>query len=148
MSTIAVFITRSIDCTVVACKSQWPRRGGRPEGQGKLGRGSYINNATEGADRIRAEDHVGAAASILHDGARDHDDVLGGAGQLLDHQVDHLAETGILVLEELRDAEEERRGLVGRELLARVEEESDLGEEDSASSRLDRGAVEESSCAD
>jgi hypothetical protein len=146
LSTIAVFITRSIDCTVVACKSQWPRRG-IPGGRGGWG-GSYINNATEGADRIRAEDHVGAAAGILHDGARDHDDVLGGAGQLLDHQVNHLAETGILILEELRDAEEERRGLVGRELLARVEEEGNLGEENAASSRLDRGAVEESSCAD
>jgi len=109
--------------------------------------GSYINNATEGADRIRAEDYVGATAGILHDGARDHNYVLGGTGQLLDHQVNHLAETGILVLEELRDAEEERCGLVGRKLLARVEEEGDLGEENAASSRLDRGAVEESSCA-
>jgi hypothetical protein len=99
LSTIAVFITRSIDCTVVACKSQWPRRG-IPRDRGSWD-DSYINNATEGADRVRAEDHVGAAAGILHDGARDHDDVLGGAGQLLDHQVNHLAETGILILEEL-----------------------------------------------
>ena len=60
--------------------------------------------------------------------------------------MDHLTKAGILVLEELRDTEEERGCLVGREALAGVEEEGDLGQEDAASSRLDRGAVEESSC--
>lgn len=52
--------------------------------------------------------------------------------------MNHLAQAGILVLEELRDTEEEGRGFVGGKLLPRVEEESYLGEEDSASSRLDR----------
>ena len=145
---MAVFITRSIDCTVVACSSQFSTLEGRcPKGEGVGWLGSYINNATEGADRIRAEYYVGTTAGILHDRASDHDDVLGRAGELLDHQVDHLAETGVLVLEELRDAEEEGCGLVCRELLARVQEEGDLGEQNAASSRLDRGAVEESSCA-
>jgi hypothetical protein len=42
--------------------------------------------------------------------------------------VDHLSETGILVLEELRNTEEESCSFVGRELLSCVEKESDLGE--------------------
>jgi hypothetical protein len=60
--------------------------------------------------------------------------------------VDHLAQAGILVLEELRDAEEEGGRFGGRELLARVEEEGDLGEQDTASSGLDRRGVEQASC--
>lgn len=58
--------------------------------------------------------------------------------------MDHLAQAGILVLEELRDAEEEGRGFILGELLAGVEKKGDLGEEDSTLPRLDRGAVEES----
>jgi len=42
--------------------------------------------------------------------------------------VDHLSEAGILVLEELRDTEEEGCSFVGGELLSRVEKKSDLGE--------------------
>ena len=143
---MAVFMTRSIDWTVVAWQSLLSAcaiavKLGPPQtgGEGI----SYINNATQGADGIGAVDGVGAAAGILHDGAGDHDDVLGGAGELLDDEVNHLAQAGILVLEELRDAEEERGRLSGGELLARVEEEGDLGEEDTASSRLDGGDVEE-----
>jgi len=40
-------------------------------------------------------------------------------------------------LEELRDAEEEGGGFVRRELLAREEEEGDLGQENATSSRRD-----------
>lgn len=58
--------------------------------------------------------------------------------------MNHLAQAGILVLEELRDTEEEGGGFVGGKLLPRVEEESYLGEEDTASSRLDRRTVEQS----
>jgi len=103
-----------------------------------------IDNATQRPDGIGPVDGIGAAARILHNGACDHDDVLGRVGKLLNDEVDHLAQAGILVLEELRDTKEERRGLFGRELLARVEEEGNLGEEDATSSRLDRGAVEKS----
>lgn len=67
-------------------------------------------------------------------------------GQLLDDKVDHLSQAGIFVLEELRDAEEEGGGFVGRELLAGVEEEGDLGQEDPTSSRLYGRAVEQSRC--
>ena len=56
--------------------------------------------------------------------------------------MDHLAQGGIFVLEELRDTEEESCGFVGRELLAGVQEERDLGEEDTASSWLNGRAVE------
>lgn len=52
--------------------------------------------------------------------------------------MDHLAQAGILVLEELRDAEEEGGCFGGRELLARVEEEGDLGEQNATSSGLNR----------
>lgn len=102
----------------------------------------YINNAAQRADGVGAVDGIGAAARVLHDGACDHDGVLGGAGQLLDDEVDHLAQAGIFILEELRDAKEEGRGFGGREFLSRIEEESNLGEEDAASSGLDGGAVE------
>lgn len=107
---------------------------------------TYIDNPAEGADGVGSIDGLGAAASVLHDGAGDHDNVLGGVGELLDDQVDHLAEAGILVLEQLRDAEEEGGGFVGRELLPGVEEKGDLGEENATSSGLDRGAIEESCC--
>lgn len=58
----------------------------------------------------------------------------------------HLAETGILVLEELRNAEEEGGGFVGWELLPRVEEKGNLGKENATLSRLDRRTVEQASC--
>jgi hypothetical protein len=91
--------------------------------------GGGINDAAEGADRIGAVDDVAADAGVLHDGRGDHDDIVGGAGQLLDDQVDHLAQRGILVLEELRDAEEERRGFVASPALAREEQQGQLGED-------------------
>lgn len=62
--------------------------------------------------------------------------------QLLDDKVDHLSQAGIFILEQLRDTEEEGRRFVRGELLARVEQKGNLGKEDSASSRLDWGAVE------
>lgn len=86
----------------------------------------YINNAAEGANSIWSIDGVSATASILHNGTCDHDDILGGAGQLLNDQVDHLTEACIFVLEQLRDAKEKGRRLGAWELLAGVEEEGDL----------------------
>lgn len=57
-------------------------------------------------------------------------------------EVNRLPKAGILILEELRDAKEEGRRFVRGELLARVEQKEDLGEQGPASSRLDRRAVE------
>lgn len=108
--------------------------------------GTHINDAAESADSIRPIDSIGATSSIFEDGTCDHDDVLSGVGQFLDDKVDHLAQTGIFVLEELRNAEEQGGGFVGGELLAGVEQEGDLGEQDATSSWLYRGAVEETCC--
>lgn len=89
---------------------------------------SYIDNTAQCPDSVWPEDDVGAAAGILHYGTRDHDDVLCRAGQLLNDEVDHLTQAGILVLEELRDTEEEGRGFILGKLLASVEKKGDLGE--------------------
>lgn len=53
-----------------------------------------------------------------------------------------MAQAGIFVLEQLRDAEEQGRGFISRELLAGIEEKSNLGEEDSTSPRENGGGVE------
>ena len=60
--------------------------------------------------------------------------------------MNHLAEAGVLVLEQLGDAEEERGGLLGGKLLPRVEEETNLGEQDPTFSRMYGGAVEQAGC--
>jgi hypothetical protein len=60
--------------------------------------------------------------------------------------MDHLAQAGIFVLEELRDAKEERRRFRGGELLARIEKKGDFCEENATSPRLDGRRVEETSC--
>lgn len=71
LSTIAVFITRSIDCTVVAFTVSASRGVGVP-----AGKATYINNTTEGANGIGSVDSVGAAASILHNRAGNHNNIL------------------------------------------------------------------------
>jgi len=77
-------------------------------------------------DRIRPVQYVASNNRVLHDTAGDHDDILRGICQLFDDKVDHLPKGGILVLEELRDTEEKSGGLVGRELLAGKQKQSDL----------------------
>lgn len=109
---------------------------------------TYINNTAEGANSVGSEDGIGATASILHNGAGYHNNIFSRVGKLLDDKVHHLAKTGILILEQLRDAEKEGGGFVCGKLLPGVEEKGDLGEENATSSRLDRGAVEESCCRD
>jgi hypothetical protein len=88
-----------------------------------------VNDAAEGADRIGAVYDVAADGRVLHDGRGDHDDIVGRARELLDDQVDHLAQRGILVLEELGDAEEEGRGFLAAPVLAGEEEEGQLGQD-------------------
>lgn len=103
----------------------------------------YINNSAQRPDSIGPVNDVCAAASILHNGTCDHDDILGGVSQLFDDKVDHLSQAGIFVLEELRDAKEQGGSFVGRELLARVEEEGDFGKENSTFSRLYGRAIKQ-----
>lgn len=103
---------------------------------------THIDDTAQGSNGIGAVNGVAAATCVLHNCARDHDDVLGRVGQLLDDKVDHLAEARIFVLEQLRDAEEEGGGFGGGESLARVEEEGNLGQQNATSSRLDGRAIE------
>ena len=107
----------------------------------------YINDPTQRPDGIRTVDDIAPhRRRILHNTARHHDHVLRRLRQLLDDEVDHLAERGIFVLEELADAEEEAGGFVGGEFLAGEEEEGDLGEEDAAFPGGDGGGVEHAGC--
>ena len=85
-----------------------------------------VDNAAEGADGIRAVYDVAADRGVFHDGGGDHDDIVGGASELLDDKVHHLAERGILVLEELGDAEEEGGSLLSSPALAREEQQRQL----------------------
>lgn len=110
------------------------------------GKVTNVDDTAQGSNGIGSEDGIAAAARILHNGAGNHDDILSRVGQLLDDEVDHLSEAGILVLEELRDAEEKGGGFIGWELLPSIEEKSNLGEEDSTSSRLNGAFVEYACC--
>lgn len=94
---------------------------------GLYGRG--VDNATEGANGVGAVDDVAADRSVLHDGGGDHDNIIGRGGELLDDEVDHLAQRGIFVLEEFRDAEEEGRGFLAAPALAGEEQQRQLGED-------------------
>lgn len=87
-----------------------------------------INDTAQGSNSVGSEDGIAAAAGILHDCAGNHDDILGRVGQLLNDEVDHLSEARILILEQLRDAEEKGGCFIGRELLPGIEEKSNLGE--------------------
>jgi hypothetical protein len=88
---------------------------------------TYVDDSAQSTDGIGSVDCVAATSGILHNGAGDHDNVLSRIGQLLDDQEDHLPQTGILILEELRDAEEESGGFLFGEYFSPVEEESNLG---------------------
>lgn len=107
---------------------------------------TYVDNSAQSTDGIGSVDCVATASGVLHYGAGNHDDILGRIGQLLDDQEHHLSQTSIFVLEELRDAEEERGGLLRGEGLSSVEEQRNLGQQNAASSGLDWRAVEQSSC--
>jgi hypothetical protein len=71
LSTIAVFITRSIDWTVVAFTVSASRGVGVP-----ASKATYIDNAAEGANSIWSVDSIGAAAGILHNRAGNHNNIL------------------------------------------------------------------------
>jgi hypothetical protein len=99
--------------------------------------GRGVNDAAQGSDGIGAVDDVAADSSVLHDAAGDHDDILSRVGELLDDQIDHLTEGGILVLEQLGDAKEEGSSLILRKLLAGEEQQREFGEQDTTFARRD-----------
>lgn len=105
--------------------------------------GGGIDNAAQGADGVGAVDDVAADRGVLHDGGGDHDHVVSRAGQLLDDQVNHLAQRGIFVLEQLGDAEEEGGGFLASPALAGEEQQRELGEDHSALPRRDGALVED-----
>jgi len=108
---------------------------------GLYGRG--IDNAAQSTDGVGAVHDIAANGCVLHDGGCDHDHVVGGASELLDDQVDHLAQRSILVLEQLRDAEEEGGGFLASPALAGEQQQRELGEDHSALARRDGTLVED-----
>ena len=89
---------------------------------------THVYYATQRPDSVRSVYDIASHCRVLHYTARNHDNILGGTGQLLDDKVDHLAEGGILVLEQLGDTEEEGGGFICSELLTGEEKKSDLCE--------------------
>lgn len=105
--------------------------------------GGGIDNAAQGTDGVGAVDDIAGDGGVLHDGRGDHDHVVGGASELLDDQVDHLAQRCILVLEQLGDAEEEGGGFLTSPALAGEEQQGELGEDHPALPRRDGALVED-----
>lgn len=91
--------------------------------------GGGVDDSAEGADRVGAVYDVAADGGVLHDGGCDHNDIVGGASQLLDDQVDHLPESRILVLKKLRDSEEEGGGFLSSPALTSEEQQGKLGQD-------------------
>ena len=85
---------RSIACTVDACEFL-----ASPSTQMLPNPCTHVYYATQRPDSVRSVYDIASHCRVLHYTARNHDNILGGTGQLLDDQVDHLAEGGILVLE-------------------------------------------------
>ena len=94
--------------------------------------GGSINNAAQSTNGVRAVYNIAADRCVLHDGGCDHDNIVGGASELLDDQVHHLAQRCILVLEELRDTEEQCCGFLTSPALACEQQQCQLGEDHSA----------------
>lgn len=113
---------------------------------------AYIDNSAERSDSICSVDVLfptsppSGARNILHHTARHHNHILGGVCQLLDHQVNHLPQARIAVLEQLCDSEEELCRLSRREALSRVEEICNLCQKDAALAGRDWRCVEDSGC--
>jgi hypothetical protein len=81
---------------------------------------TYVDDAAERTNRVWSVDGICATTSILHDRTRNHNNILRRMRQLFDGKVHHLPKAGILILEELRDPEEQGRRFVGWETFAGV----------------------------
>ena len=104
-----------------------------------------VDDATKSTDGVGTVYDITSDSRVLHDTAGDHNNILGGVGKLLDDQVDHLAEGGIFVLEQLGDAEEEGGGFILRKFLACHKQEGDFSEQDTAFARRNGRRVEDAS---
>lgn len=122
---------------MVACCSQYS------DHQRELRR-TYINNSTKRPNRIRPVQNITTNSRILHNNTRRHDRILRGTRQLLKNQIHHLSQRGVLILEQLRDTEEERGSLVRGKLLPGEQENRDLGQEGAACPGRDGGGIEQS----
>lgn len=101
--------------------------GGLDEALDTLNRGA-INDSAQRPDGIGPVQNVAADRSVLHDDTGRHNHILRGTSQLLQNEINHLAQRGVLVLEQLGDTEEESGGFVRGELLPGEEEDRDLGQ--------------------
>jgi hypothetical protein len=97
--------------------------------------GGSIDDAAQSTDGVCTVYDVAAYGGVLHDGGGDHNNIVGRASELLDNQVDHLTKGGILVLEQLGNAEEECCGFLASPALARKQQQCELGEDHSALAR-------------
>lgn len=104
-----------------------------------------VDDTTQSSDGVGTVYDVASDSRILHDTAGNHNDILGGVGKLLDDQVDHLAEGGIFVLEQLGNAEEEGGGFILRKLFTSHKQEGDFGEQNTAFARRNGRRVEDAS---
>lgn len=105
---------------------------------------TYVYYPAQRSNGVCPVNNIASHGCVLHNTAGDHDDIFGGIGELLDDKVDHLAQGGIFVLKQLRNAKEERGGFICREPLAGEEEEGDFGQEDTAFARGDGRGIEHS----
>ena len=87
-----------------------------------------INDAAQRPDSIGPVENVASNRSVLHDNTGGHDHILRGIDKFLQNQIHHLSQRGVLVLEQLGDAEEEGGGFVRGELLPGEDEDGDLGQ--------------------
>lgn len=105
---------------------------------------TYVNDPAKRPNRICPVQNITANRGILHDNTGGHDRILCRLRQVLENQIHHLSQRGILILEELRNAKEQRRRLVRRELLPGEDEDSNLGQESATYARGDGGGIEHS----
>lgn len=78
---------------------------------------TYVYYPAQRSDSVCPVQYITPNSCVLHDTARDHDNILSSIRQFLDNQVHHLPQRRIFVLKQLGDAEEERGGFVRREPL-------------------------------
>ena len=93
---------------------------------------------TQCPDGIGTIEDIASNSSIFHNATSDHDDIVCGASQFFENQIHHLSQTGIFVLEKLRNAKEQIGCFIFGESFASEQEENDFGKQYPALSGRDR----------